>query len=314
MTAPHTEPQGVLFDIQRLSLQDGPGIRTSLFFKGCPLRCSWCHNPESYTMGVQLQYSDRLCAGCGACARACRQGVHTFEETCGGLVHRVGYDKCIGCGECLKVCCYDAVKLLGSRYTVTELHRLIEGDMPYFSRPDAKGHTGGITLTGGEPMMQFAFVKAFLQEKGGLHVCMETCGFAPTEQYLQILPLVDLFLFDYKASDPERHRELCGQDNLLIMENLEFLYSHGAKIILRLPLIPGVNDRDDHLCAAADLLKSHPGIHHGEIMAYHRLGVNKTLQLGLEHMKVDLPNATQQQKEGWLKRFRELGAYNVILG
>jgi pyruvate formate lyase activating enzyme len=314
MTAPHTEPQGVLFDIQRLSLQDGPGIRTSLFFKGCPLRCAWCHNPESYTLGVQLQYSERLCVGCLACAAVCKQGVHAFAEKDGAFVHHVGHELCNGCGDCLKVCCYDALRLLGTRYTVKELCKLIEGDMPYFSRPDALGHMGGITLTGGEPMMQFPFVKALLQEKGDLHVCMETCGFAPTEHYSEILPLTDLFLFDYKVSDPVLHRELCGQDNLLILHNLEFLYAHGAKIILRLPLIPGVNAGDEHIKSAADFLKTHPNIGHGEIMAYHRLGVGKTEMFGMKGMKVDLPNATQQQKEGWLNKFRELGADNVILG
>ncbi len=314
MTAPHTEPQGVLFDIQRLSLQDGPGIRTSLFFKGCPLRCAWCHNPESFAMGVQLQYSERLCVGCLACAAVCKQGVHTFQEKDGALVHLVDHELCNGCGDCLKVCCYDALKLLGTRYTVKELYKLIEGDKPYFNRPDAFHHTGGITLTGGEPMMQFPFVKAFLQEKGNLHVCMETCGYAPTEHYGEILPLVDLFLFDYKSSDPVLHKELCGQDNLLILQNLEFLYAHGAKIILRLPLIPGVNDDDDHLKAAAELIKTHPNIDHGEIMAYHRLGVGKTEMFGMKGMKVNLPNATQQQKDGWLILFRELGANNVILG
>jgi pyruvate formate lyase activating enzyme len=314
MTAPHIEPQGILFDIQRLSLQDGPGIRTSLFFKGCPLRCLWCHNPESFTMGVQLQYSERLCVGCGACEAVCKQGVHTFQNKNGMLKHCVDHEKCNGCGDCLKVCCYDALKLMGTRYTVSELLKLIEGDKPYFSRPDALYHTGGITLTGGEPMMQFPFVKAFLKEKGDLHVCMETCGFAPTEHYREILPFVDLFLFDYKVSDPALHRELCGQDNLLILQNLEFLYAHGAKIVLRLPLISGVNDVDEHIKAISDLLKTHPNIDHGEIMAYHRLGVGKTELFGMKGMKVDLPNATQAQKEGWLFKFRELGVNNVILG
>ncbi len=314
MTALPTEPQGVLFDIQRLSLQDGPGVRTSLFFKGCPLRCIWCHNPESYAMGVQLQYSARLCVGCGACEAACKKGVHTFAEKDGTLVHGVDHEKCLGCGDCLKVCCYNALKLLGSRYTVAELLLLVNGDKPYFLRRDAKGQTGGITLTGGEPMMQFPFVKAFLQQKGDLHVCMETCGYAPTEHYRQILQMVDLFLFDYKSADPVLHRELCGQDNRLILENLEFLYENGANIILRLPLIPGINDGDEHLKAVASLLKTHPNIEHGEIMAYHRLGVGKTPRLGMKHMPVDLPNATGAQKEAWLERFRELGAFNVILG
>jgi glycyl-radical enzyme activating protein len=314
MTGRPTEPEAVLFDIQRFSLQDGPGIRTSVFFKGCPLRCAWCHNPESLGQAVQLHYNDRLCTGCGACARVCKQGVHSFSGTDGRLSHLVDYDKCNGCGDCIKVCCYDALRLLGSRYTVAGLLQLLAGDRPYFEKRDAQGNTGGITLTGGEPMMQFDFVKAFLQNKGSLHVCVETCGFAPTRHYEEILPLTDLFLFDFKAADPARHKALCGQDNRLIMRNLEFLYANGANIILRLPLVPGVNDDDGHLRAAAGFLKTHPNIRLAEIMPYHRLGVTKTSQLGMKDMPVDLPNATQAQKEAWVARLQELGAHNVVLG
>ena len=314
MTARPTELEAVIFDIQRFSLQDGPGIRTSVFFKGCPLRCAWCHNPESHLHQTQLQYTESLCVGCGACGRACKRGVHTFRDNGSVVAHLVAYDKCNGCGDCIKVCCYDALKLLGSRYTLTGLLQLLEGDRPYFAKQDARGSTGGVTLTGGEPMMQFSFVKAFLQNKGDLHICMETCGYAPTEQYREILPLTDLFLFDYKASDPGLHKALCGQDNKLIMENLEYLYTHGARIILRLPLIPGVNDDEEHLSAAAGFLKTHPNIQWAEVMAYHRLGVGKTRQLGMKAMPVDLPNASKAQKEAWIQKLRSLGAGNVILG
>ena len=314
MTARPTEREAVIFDIQRFSLQDGPGIRTSVFFKGCPLRCAWCHNPESYLRKTQLQYNDRLCVGCGACGRACKRGVHSFRDKGGAVAHLVAYDKCNGCGDCIRVCCYDALKLLGSRYTVTGLLQLLEGDRPYFDKRDARGSTGGVTLTGGEPMMQFSFVKAFLQNKGDFHVCMETCGYAPTEHYRDILPLTDLFLFDYKVSDPGLHKALCGQDNKLIMENLEYLYAHKAKIILRLPLIPGVNDGDEHLNAAAGFLKTHPDILRAEVMGYHRLGVGKTRQLGMKAMPVDLPNASKAKKEAWIQKLRSLGAGNVFLG
>ena len=314
MTVRPTELEAVIFDIQRFSLQDGPGIRTSVFFKGCPLRCAWCHNPESHLRDTQLQYNDKLCVGCGACQKACKRGVHSFRESGGAAAHLVAYDKCNGCGDCIKVCCYDALKLLGSRYTVAGLMRKLEGDRPYFAKRDAQGSTGGVTLTGGEPMMQFSFVKAFLQNKGDLHVCMETCGYAPTDHFRQILPLTDLFLFDYKASDPALHKALCGQDNKLIMENLEYLYAHHARIILRLPLIPGVNDDEAHLSAAAGFLKTHPDILQAEVMAYHRLGVGKTRQLGMKAMPVDLPNTATAQKEAWIQKLRNLGAGNVILG
>jgi pyruvate formate lyase activating enzyme len=285
-----------------MCLQDGPGVRTGVFFKGCPLRCRWCHNPESYTMGAQLRYNARLCTGCGLCAAQCPGGLHTFDSA-----HRVRHADCAACGRCVRACCYGALSLAGAPYTVDALLDAIAPDRAYY------GDTGGVTLSGGEPMAQFDFVMAFLRRKGGLHVCVETSGFAPTRHYLEMLPYVDLFLFDYKATDPQKHRELCGQDNRLILSNLQALYDSGASILLRLPLVPGVNDDADHLRAVAGLLAAHPRLLGAEIMAYHRLGVGKRQQFGLAG-DMDLPNATPAQKQGWLDALHALGAANVRLG
>lgn len=306
-------PTAPIFDIQGFSLQDGPGIRTTIFFKGCPLRCQWCHNPESYLAKPQLMFHANLCAGCLACTKVCPTGAQGAVRQKGRLVHVVDQGKCIGCGECLAVCCYDALDILGKRYTPQQLYQRIERELGYCRVQTAGGHTGGITLSGGEPMLYAGFIEKFLELVPGVHVAMETSGHAKTEDYLRLAPRIKLFLFDYKATGAEKHRQLCGVDNALILRNLEALYEAGSEIVLRLPMIPGVNDDQAHFEAIAELLRTHPRIPRAEIMAYHTLGVGKAGGLGMDSPLAGLPAANGEQKQQWLERFRALGAANVIL-
>lgn len=304
-----TEHMGVLFDIQRMSIQDGPGIRTSLFFKGCPLRCAWCHNPESYERGSQLRFLAARCVSCGACRDVCPSGVHQFAPA-----HRLARERCTVCGRCVDVCCYDALSVVGREYGVEELLSVVEGDRPYFERRDALGRRGGLTLTGGEPMAQFPFVRELVSRVRDMDICMETSGYAPLEQYEQLLPYIHMFLWDWKASDPDKHRRLCGKDNRLIRDNLDALYEMGAQIVLRLPLIPGVNDDLEHLLAVAAWLRKHPNVREAQIMAYHHMGVDKTAQLGMQKQPVDQPAADAAKKAEWLSIFHREGASCVTLG
>lgn len=327
MTEQHIdgEVKGILFDIQRFSVNDGPGVRTNLFFKGCPLRCVWCHNPESYMFERQMSFNSAACTGCMECAAVCPTGASRVipagsSQGLHGAVRRleVDHQRCTACGACLKVCCYDARSIVGKEYTPEMLKQQVQMDLAYYKIRDEEGETGGITLTGGEPMSQFPFVDRFLEGLQGIHVCMETSGLAPSWQFEKLLGRVDLFLFDYKATDPGKHRRLCGADNRLILHNLRLLCGSGADVILRIPLIPGVNDDQEHLKAVAELIRDNPNIRRGEVMAYHNLGAAKAEQVGIDAeagiRRYSGPSATEEQKAEWMERFCRLGVERIRLG
>ncbi len=303
--------KAMLFDIQRFSVQDGPGIRTNLFFKGCPLRCIWCHNPESYRMEKQLSFLSKACTGCGSCAAVCPYGANALIRTDEGALLCMDHERCAACGECLKVCCYDARTMVGYEMTAKELADQVEMDRAYYAVRGAEGECGGITLTGGEPMLQAAFLHEFLDLLQGVHVCMETSGYAGQRDFAGLLPKIDLFLFDYKATDPEKHRRLCGVGNEKIRDNLEYLCREKADVILRLPLIPGINDDEEHLREIAALINRHPNIRYGEIMPYHTLGVAKAEQIGCDRPVVSHENATEEKKQEWLSLLRGYGAERI---
>lgn len=310
MTASPTRgSRAVVYDIQRMSLNDGPGIRTTVFLKGCPLSCAWCHNPESWDPEPQLAYTEALCRRCGACGRVCPAGVHTFPDAGGGTEHRLDWSACAVVGSCVAACPYGALELCGREYSVQELLDALATDLPYY----AVGEGGGVTLSGGEPMASFPFVEEFLERKGSLHVCVETCGHAPQEQFRRIAPMVDLFLYDLKASSPEKHRSLCGVDNSLILDNLRLLCGAGAEVLVRLPLVPGVNDDEEHLAAVAALLRELPAIRGAQIMPYHRLGSGKEGRFGMAGRTMDLPNAGPGHIRSWLETFEALDVRNVFV-
>ena len=311
--SPIKEPTAMIFDIQQFSLNDGPGIRTSIFFKGCPLRCVWCHNPESFTGEKQLYYSNMLCTRCFKCTEVCPSGALTKTEYKGQTLLKVDHERCIACGNCEKVCCYDAVKLIGREYTVEEVLAQIEIGRPYYDIMRERGEQGGITLTGGEPTMHLDFIEALLARTGDIHVCMETNGYAAPEVYGRIAPKIDLFLYDYKVTGEALHTELCGVGSERILTNLDMLYRMGADIILRLPFIPGVNDSDAHIAAIAGLMKKYPGIRRAEIMAYNNFGFSKAETVGLTDKIMNQPSAGAAEKEKWLAAFEKYGT-NIRIG
>lgn len=260
---------GMITDIIPFSVNDGPGIRTSVFFKGCPLRCRWCHNPETQRHEPQVMVLPSRCIHCGACS-ACPAGAR-------GLHGEYDSSRCTGCGMCASVCPAEACRLSGREMTAEDVLARILPDRPFF-----RGH-GGVTLTGGEPLEQpdFALELAVLLHRHDINVVLETSGFASPDAFRNIQPYISLFLYDWKVTDPELHRHWTGEDNRLILENLHLLHDSGADIILRCPVIPGVNDTPEHFLGIARLAENLPRIRQVDLLPYHALGNNKRSQLGL---------------------------------
>ena len=264
--------QGIIFDISRACLNDGPGIRTTVFLKGCPLKCAWCHNPESQNIKPEILYSQSKCINCGRCIEVCPNNCHSIND-----IHAFTRNLCIGCGECTKACVAGALRLAGRYCTVDEVMHEVIRDKAYY-----EDSGGGLTVSGGEPMMQIDFLERLLKaaRQEEINTCIETCGYAPKDAFARIATLTDCFLFDWKESNAEKHQCFTGVSNALIRENLEFLDSVGANIILRLPLIPGYNDTTEHLHGIRNVIQRFHSIQKVEVLPYHPLGVSKEVELG----------------------------------
>jgi pyruvate formate lyase activating enzyme len=291
------ETRGIIFDIQRFSLHDGPGIRTSLFLKGCFLDCLWCHNPESKAAEPEIAYYPGKCVLCGACAGVCRQELHRFGEA--GHTYLRG--DCSGCGACAEACVTGALALIGRTLTAGEALEEVHKDEPFY-----RNSGGGMTLSGGEPLYQSGFALALLRlaRESGLHTCVETSGAAPFETLREAAALTDLFLYDLKETDAEKHRAFTGVSNALILENLKRLDDSGARTVLRCPIIPGCNDREDHfrgIGAAANRLRNLAGI---EIEPYHPLGISKAAGIGKPARHTDTAIPSGETVKAWAEAVR----------
>ncbi len=288
---------GKVFDVQRFSIHDGPGIRTTVFFKGCPARCLWCHNPESQSASKCISlYADK-CRGCGACAAVCENhkmtdGIHVFNR-----------DACSACGKCVSECAFGALESFGYDISAEELIREVKRDATFY-----KNSGGGLTVSGGEPLAQpsFLFELLSLAKAEGLHTCIETCGYAPSSVIEKIAPLTDIFLFDIKESDSEKHLALTGVPLSPILENLRLLNRLGAKTVLRCPIIPSVNLSDEHLSAIADLACELESVEEVNVMAYHTLGNGKYSALGMKNPLPDLPAMSDAEKSECIEKIKKL--------
>jgi len=255
---------GVVFNIQRFSIHDGPGIRTTVFLKGCPLRCFWCQNPESQSGRPEIVLDSRRCTLCGACASTCQQGAIRLEAG------RPVFDRrlCAGCGRCAVVCPTEARRLAGVGMTAEEVILEVRKDLKFYENSG-----GGVTLSGGEPLAQPEFARSILEgcRQAELHTALDTCGWAPWADIEKLLEFVDLVLFDIKHLDASRHREAAGQDTRLILENAR--RTPGLKPIrIRIPLVPGFNDSVETVSGIAAFVKNELGCRDIDLLAYNRMG------------------------------------------
>lgn len=297
----------MVFDIQRFALNDGPGIRTTVFLKGCSMRCLWCHNPESQAFRPQLSFRADRCTHCLHCIPECP----TDALTAVGERLIVRHDLCTACGACVEICPENALSIIGREMTAGEVLFEVERDSDFY-----RSSGGGMTLSGGDPLAQPTFTSALLEgaKKLGIHTCVDTSGLASAPRIFSLVPLTDLFLFDYKATDPDLHRALTGVSNELILANLDLLYATGANIRLRCPMVPGLNDQDEHLQAIAALDDRYPDLEAIEILPYHDIGKDKSARIGCDDpMRGLAAAATDAECARWMEYLGYLGCKKAML-
>ena len=264
----------VLFNIQHFSIQDGPGIRTTLFFKGCPLNCTWCHNPEGKSIKPILSYLENKCKYCGKCAAVCPNGAHIFQDS----NHKIDRSKCDSCGKCAQECYFGALEIFGKNYTVDEILKEVEKDSGFY------GENGGVTISGGDPVMQYDALIELLSalKENGYNICIETSGYTTQERIKEIAKYVDIFLYDFKHTNSEKHLEFTGVKRDKILGNLYALDEVSARVVLRCPIIPEINDCEEHFKGIAEIANAHKCIESVELMPYHPLGISKSKNIGEE--------------------------------
>ena len=289
---------GVVFDIARCSYHDGPGIRTTVFLKGCNLRCPWCHNPESFDPQPQIEWTPALCVSCGACASVCPNGVHQILNG----THRLLPAACTRCGACVAACPQNALQIAGRDLSAEDVLEIVKKDRAYYENSG-----GGVTFSGGEPTCQPAFLLDLLNlcRKESIHTALETNGCIPQDLLGKLLPLVDLFLLDCKADDAETLRKWTGGDFSLWQQTLDAIEAYGTPVVLRLPIIPGFNDTDAHFAFAAALSQRCRCIESVEILPYHTIGNGKWTGIGLTPPLRELPAASEQQRRLWNQRLSD---------
>lgn len=263
-----------VFEIKRFAVHDGDGIRTTVFFKGCPLRCVWCHNPEGISQKAELAYHAHKCTACGACANACESGCHTVEDG----VHTYDRSKCVACGKCEKVCIGGALKLYGKEMTAREIFEILAEDKMFYEQSG-----GGVTLSGGECLMHADFCAELLKmlKADGISTAVDTSGFVSKKAIDMVFPFTDVFLYDVKAFDSEIHRKATGRPNGLILENLSYINDLGGSIEIRIPYVPEYNGKEmekiaEHLSGLKCITKV-------RVLPYHNYAGSKYSALGMEN-------------------------------
>jgi len=298
--------KGYIFDIRGYSIHDGPGIRTAVFFKGCYLHCPWCHNPEGQSPKIELIFTETRCRGCQACLKNCpRQALSRYGNQT--LIDR---EKCDLCGICVEGCLSQALEFVGKEMTVEEVMKEIEKDRIFYEQSN-----GGVTFSGGEPLLQADFLEALLIEcqRKYIHTCLDTSGYASPETIEKISDKINLFLYDLKIMDDKKHKEYTGASNQLILKNLKKLAAKNKNIIIRIPLIPGTNDTSENIIQTAEFLKSLKVITEINLLPYHRLGSQKYKKLNRADPSNDFQIPSEEKMQEIKKTLENLG-FKVKIG
>lgn len=298
-----------VINIQKYSVHDGDGIRTTIFFKGCMLNCWWCHNPESQRYTPEVMFDRDKCTGCSLCAKACTHDAISISNQGKAVTDT---SKCVLCGDCLEYCPQNNRNIVGKQYTVKELVKIVQRDERFY-----EDSNGGVTLSGGEIMSQdMDYILELLRElkDRDYNVAIDTCGYAPLENYKRVLPYVDTFLYDIKTLDDEKHKKYMGQSNEKILENLKFLADNHANINIRIPVVEPVNSDEKSMMDIIEYLKKEIGIVKVNLLPYHNTGSSKYEKLGREYPAKDLKTPTNEQMEKLKNMFIQNGFNNVKIG
>jgi len=291
--------KGTVFNIQKMSLHDGPGMRTTVFLKGCPLSCVWCANPESQAFNREIGFAQTRCIECGYCATVCSAKVISSEPP----FITIDRESCTGCMKCAEECCTNARRVIGDEYTPEELMEEIMKDKVFYDRSG-----GGVTFSGGEPFMQGDFLIEMLKlcRKKGLHTAVESCGSGNSEIIKEAAGYLGLIYFDLKHMDDEEHKRLTGASNQAILRNLKEIAKINPNIIVRTPVIPGLNDSVENIVATAEYAVS-LGIEKYELLPYHELGKNKYRQVGLEYTLSEIKPPSEEHMQLLVEKASETG-------
>lgn len=291
--------KGTIMNIQKYSIHDGPGIRTTVFFKGCPLRCWWCHNPESLRCKHQVMFFEERCTGCGICAKRCPQNAITMN----GKIPVVDQSKCNLCGHCTDFCFNNAREYVGKDVTVKELMDEIKKDEMFYDESN-----GGATFSGGEPLVQVDFLNEVLKacNERRIHTTVDTSGYSSWENLKKIADKVDLFLYDLKFIKNDKHKKYIGVSNEGILENLKNLSDLGSNIYVRMPIIAGINDDDEHIEGSIEFL-SDLNILQVNLLPYHKMGMDKYSRLEMEYKLSGMEKPTDERMAEIADQFKKSG-------
>lgn len=298
---------GIIFDIKRYAIHDGPGIRTTVFFKGCPLRCWWCHNPEGLVPETELTFIKTRCLeDCDECVKKCPKDAILRADN----IISIDRKKCDICGECTLVCPTEALIISGKNMSVEEVMKEIDKDMVFYDES-----MGGVTFSGGEPLMQLEFLSALLEEckKRGFHTTLDTSGYARPEEIDKIKDKVDLFLYDVKMVDDKKHKETTGVSNKLILDNLKKLSKNGGNIVVRIPVIPEINDTDEEITKIAEFISSLKEVKDISLLPYHTLADQKYERLNKSYLMQKTPPYSEEKIEKIKKKLERFG-FQVKIG